>query len=64
MSESKTAKEQVSPEEIARRALEWMQTPEGQAALRKAAAESKEFADALRAARNIPWEKLHEPFTI
>lgn len=52
------------PVSLAERALTWMQSAEGQESMRKAAAESNEFAEKLRAASNIPWERLHEPFTI
>lgn len=50
--------------EIVDHALKYLQTPRGQAAMRKHAAAAKEFADTLRKAHEIPWEKLHEPFTI
>ena len=62
--ERKRQAKKKDPAEMARQVLEWMQTPEGQESMRKAAAASDEFAAQLREARNIPWEKLHEPFTI
>lgn len=49
---------------LAARAVEWLCTPEGQESMRKAAADNSEFIEALKKSRHIPWEKLHEPFTI
>lgn len=48
----------------AERAIKWMQSPKGQRALRKAAADAKALADKFRAARNISDELLHRRYTI
>lgn len=50
--------------EQAARVVAWLCSPEGQEAMRKAAADSQEFADALERSRHIPLEMLHAPFTI
>jgi hypothetical protein len=50
--------------EMADRAIAYLLSPEGQEKLRKSAEESRRLAEAFRKARDIPWEKLHEPFTI
>jgi hypothetical protein len=55
---------QKDPAVLAARVIEWLSSPEGQESMRQAAAQSEELAEKLRAARNIPWEKLHAPFTI
>lgn len=49
---------------MAARAVEYLCSPEGQESIRRAAADSAEFIEALKKSRHIPWEKLHEPFTI
>lgn len=57
-------RDEKDPAVIAERAVAFLCSAEGQQAMRKAAANNAEFIEALKAARNIPWEKLHEPFTI
>lgn len=52
------------PKAIAQAYFEWLASDEGQARIKEAAQRRDEFMAKLRAARNIPWEKLHEPFTI
>lgn len=49
---------------IVEQVMDYLQSERGQKAMRQAAAESKAFADKLREAHNIPWEKFHAPFTI
>ena len=44
--------------------IEWLQSPKGQAVLRRNAKKTEEFIAELRKCRQIPWEKLHAPFTI
>ena len=51
-------------ERMARKALAYLNSPAGRRALAKSAREAKAAADVLRRARDIPWERLHEPFTI
>lgn len=55
---------EMTPAEVAAACLQWMESPEGREHMRKSAEERAEFIEGLKAARNIPWEKLHEPFTI
>lgn len=55
---------EMTPAEMAAACLEWMESPEGREHMRKSAEERDEFIEQLKASRNIPWEKLHEPFTI
>lgn len=50
--------------ELVERFFAYVNSPEGQKRLRRAAAESKALSDKLRRMRHIPWEKLHAPFTI
>lgn len=44
--------------------LDWLQTPEGQAEIEKGKRIVHETELLLAKGRDIPWEKLHEPFTI
>ena len=55
---------EMTPAKVAAAFLEWMDSPEGREHMRKSAEERAEFIERLKAARNVPWEKLHEPFTI
>lgn len=54
----------MTPQEIATKVIAYLESDEGKAAMRKAAEESKELEEMFRKAREIPWQKLHEPFTI
>ena len=49
---------------LAARAVEWLGSPEGKEAMRRAREASDELIANLRKARDIDWQKLHEPFTI
>jgi len=49
---------------MAKSVLAYLQTERGQKAARESAARCKETAELLAKGRDIPWEKLHEPFTI
>jgi hypothetical protein len=56
-----------SPAEIramAEKTVRYLFSPEGQMQLRKHREEADKIVELFRQARNIPWEKLHEPFTI
>lgn len=52
------------PRAMAERYLAWLLTPEGQAAQAESDRRLKETEALLAKGRDIPWEKLHEPFTI
>lgn len=52
------------PQAVVKAFLEWLGTDEGKACVKESNRRAEEFSAKLRAARNIPWEKLHEPFTI
>lgn len=45
-------------------ALDYLMSERGQSALREAARKSKELSDKFRKMRDVPWEKLHAPFTV
>lgn len=49
---------------LAEKAAAWVESPEGQAALRKAAAEGKAMTDKLDAARAVDYRDLQKPMTI
>ena len=49
---------------MAERTVEYLCSPEGQAELRQHREETEKLVALFRKARDIPWEKLHEPFTI
>jgi hypothetical protein len=59
-----TPAEELRIEQQSRAAVEWLRSPAGQAAMRAAKEANQPFIDSLKKARQIPWEKLHEPFTI
>lgn len=44
--------------------LEWLKTPEGEASIAESERVIHETEEILAKGRDIPWEKLHEPFTI
>lgn len=52
------------PKAMAQKCIEWLESDEGRAAMREASKRSDEFAKQLREMSKVPWEKLHEPFTI
>lgn len=58
--------EQLSedPRAIAQKVIDYLMSPEGRADIAKANEASKELEEMFRKAREIPLEKLHEPFTI
>jgi hypothetical protein len=49
---------------VVEQAIDYLLSERGQMAMAKAARESKEFTDKFRRMRNVPWEKLHAPFTV
>jgi hypothetical protein len=56
-----------SPAEIkamAERALKYLMSTEGQMRLRERDLQAEAVAELFRKSRYIPWEKLHEPFTV
>ncbi|HPA25504.1 MAG TPA: hypothetical protein PLK76_01960 [bacterium] len=44
--------------------IAWINSPEGQASIKKALAEADEFTARLAEDRKVPWQKMHEPITI
>jgi hypothetical protein len=51
-------------EVVVAQALAYLMSERGQEEMRKSSRASKELEELFRKARDIPWEKLHEPFTI
>lgn len=60
MAEQHTA----DPKVMAESYLSWLLTPEGEAAQAESERRIRETEALLAKGRDIPWEKLHEPFTI
>lgn len=56
--------EQLTSKEMAIGFLEWLKTPAGQASIAESERVIRETEELLAKGRDIPWEKLHEPFTI
>jgi len=52
------------PQEMARRALDWFNSAEGQRSIQESERRVKETADLLEKGREIDPAKLHEPFTV
>lgn len=50
--------------ELVQRFLDWRETPEGKAAAEASERRIQETEALLAKGGEIPWEKLHEPFTI
>lgn len=50
--------------EMAETVFNWLLSEQGQEAARESARRCEETAKILAKGRDIPWEKLHEPFTI
>lgn len=44
--------------------IAYLRTERGQEMIREMSKASADLAELLKSARDIPWEKLHEPFTI
>ncbi len=53
-----------TPEEMAARAVEWLSSPEGEAAMRRLAEDHKKACERLRKARQVSWEDMNRPVTI
>ncbi len=53
-----------SAREIVAKTMAYLQSPEGRERLRKSHEETKALVEVFKKARDVPWEKLHEPFTI
>ena len=51
-------------EELRRKALEWVQTPEGQRAVRDALTQASRKSEALRRVTRVDPALLREPYTI
>jgi hypothetical protein len=51
-------------EEMARRAAEWVASPEGQATIEAGLEETKDLIKKFREAERVDWETLHRPMTI
>lgn len=49
---------------MAERTIEYLLSPEGKEQMRKHQEEMRKLEALFQKARNIPWERLHEPFTI
>lgn len=47
-----------------KRFFAWLESVEGQVALAESERRMHETEELLATGRNIPWERLHEPFTI
>lgn len=56
--------EQGTTKAMVQRFLDWLETPEGKAATEESERRISETKALLAKGRDIPWEKLHEPFTI
>jgi hypothetical protein len=52
------------PQAMARRALDWFNSAEGQRSIQESERRVKETADLLEKGREIDPAKLHEPFTV